>query len=78
MRIQISQQVMRFLRSQAAPPEFRRMIESLRTDPYPEWARKIPDKPNWYEVPIAGYWMIYEVDTGGPETVIRVAITENI
>ena len=77
MRIQVSQQVMRLLRSQAAP-DIRRMIESLRTNPYPEWAREIPDKPHWYEVPIGGYWLIYEVDTSGPETVIRVAAAENI
>lgn len=51
----------------------RRAIESLKTNPVPDWAVPLPDRPGAYEWLVAGYWVMYEVDQSNPsETVIRV------
>lgn len=51
----------------------RRAIESLKTNPVPEWALPLPDRPGSYEWLVAGYWIMYEVDQSNPsETVIWV------
>ena len=77
MRVHYSFSVSRFLRSLGQDgAELRRVVESLLKSPYPEWARKLPDRPGHYEFFSAGYWVIYEVSTGGSETVVRVLVIE--
>jgi hypothetical protein len=72
---------MRIHRSQALterwhtlPAEVRRFVESLRIDPRPEWARPIAERPGYYEIPVAGYWIGWQINTTGGETVIEVGI----
>jgi hypothetical protein len=56
--------------------ELRRAVEALLKNPYPEWARKLPDRQNHYEFFSDGFWVVYEVNFGGPETVIKVLVIE--
>lgn len=71
-----SREVSAFVRALGeAGMEVRRAIELLKSNPHPEWARKRPE-PGFYEFPVAGRWIIYEVDISDMETVIRVTIVE--
>jgi hypothetical protein len=55
----------------------RRAIESLKTNPVPEWAHEVPEWPDRYEWFVAGYWLVYEIDKSNPsETIIRVILAE--
>jgi len=70
---------MRIYRSQALterwhtlPAEVRRFVESLQTNLRHEWARPVPERPGRYELPVAGYWLTWQVDTTGGETTIAV------
>lgn len=58
------------------PPEIRQFVESLKIDSEPKSARSLPERPGRYEDFIAGLWVIWEVDTTGSETIIRVTISE--
>lgn len=58
------------------PPEIRGFVNSLKVNPRPEGARSIPERPGRFEDFIAGYWIIWEVDQSGSETIVRVEITE--
>jgi len=76
MRIHLSQQAMQVYRDPDTPSELRQAIQSLRVNQKPEWVRRTPERPNRYEFPIGGYWIIYEVDNSGAETVIKVEVIE--
>ncbi len=54
------------------PAEIRRFVESLRTNQQPEWVRPVPERPGRYELPVAGYWIAWQVDDTGGETTISV------
>ncbi len=58
------------------PAEIRSFVESLRTNPRPEWARPIPERPGRYELPVAGYWLMWQIDETGGETTIAVWFVE--
>jgi hypothetical protein len=79
MRFHYSFQVSKLLRDlkeEGAP--LRRAIEALKKNLFPEDAMQVKGYPNRYEIFVMGYWMIYEVDQSGGETVIWVtAIEEN-
>jgi hypothetical protein len=66
--------LLRDLKEQGAP--LRRAIEALKQNPLPEDAMKVEGYPNRYELLVAGYWIVYEVDRGGGETVIRITVIE--
>lgn len=78
MRMHYSQDITILIRSLGEDgAALRRAIESLKTNSVPEWARPIPDRPGMYEWLVAGYWLLYEVNTSNQsETVIRVIIAE--
>jgi hypothetical protein len=79
MRIHYSQQVVILVRSLGEEgAALRRALEALKTNPVPEWARPIPDRPGMYEWLVEGYWIIYEVDrSNASETVIRAILIES-
>ena len=78
MRFRYSFAVSKFLRdlgSAGAP--IRRMIETLHRDITPEDARKVEGYASRYEVFVAGYWIMYEIDRSDPsETVVWVILVE--
>lgn len=76
MRIHLSQQAMQVYRDPNVPAELRQAIQSLRINQKPEWARCTPERPNRYEFPISSYWIVYEIDNSGSETVIKVEVIE--
>lgn len=78
MRMHYSQQVTRLVRSLGEDgAELRRAIEALKTNPVPDWARPIPERPGGFEWLVAGYWILYEVDRSNPgDTVIRIVTIE--
>ncbi len=78
MRFQYSFAVSKLLRDlKEAGIPLRRMIESLRQNPFPEDAIKVADYANRYEIFVAGYWIVYDVDRSNPsEMVIRVILIE--
>jgi hypothetical protein len=68
--------LLRDLKEQGAP--LRRVIEGLKNNLFPEDALKVDGYANRYEIFVSGYWIIYEVDQSGGETIILVtAIEEN-
>jgi len=68
--------LLRDLKDEGAP--LRRAIEALRQNPFPEDALPVDGYENRYEMFVIGYWIVYEVDQRGGETVIQVAaIKEN-
>jgi hypothetical protein len=77
MRVHISSQVQK-LRYQLgeAGNELRQALESLKTNPTPEWARKVEEYESRYEFFMAGYWVIYEIKQDRGETVIVVSAME--
>lgn len=78
MRFHYAFGVSKLLRDlQEAGAPLRRMIESLRKDPFPEDVLKVEGYLDRYEVFVAGYWIVYEVDRSNPsEMVIRVILIE--
>jgi hypothetical protein len=67
--------LLRDLREEGAP--LRRMIESLQRNPVPEDAWKVEGYPGRYEVFVAGYWILYDLDRSNPsETVVWVISVE--
>ena len=58
------------------PKEVRRFIEKLRLTPRLSSAMTIPERPNYYEEFITGYWIGWTVDDSSNETVIAVGIVE--
>lgn len=73
---------MRIYRSQALterwhllPAEVRRFVEALRVNQRPEWARPVPERPGRFELPVAGYWITWQIDNTGGETTIAVWFT---
>lgn len=75
MRIHYSFYVAKLLRDLGENGiELRRAVESLLQNPRPEWGRAIPDRPGFYEFPIAERWIVYEIDETGGETVLRVTV----
>lgn len=67
--------LLRELKEAGAP--LRRMIESLQKDPFPEDALKVEGFANRFEVFVAGYWIVFEVDQSNPsETVVWVISVE--
>ena len=67
--------LLRDLREAGAP--LRRMIESLRQNPLPADAIKVEGYLERYEVFVAGYWIVYEIDRSNPsEMVVRVILIE--
>lgn len=53
----------------------RRMIESLFTDPRPDWAMPVAGEREHFEFAASGLWVQYKIDAGG-ETVIQAVIIE--
>ena len=81
MRFHYSFQVSKLLRDlKELGAPLRRAIEALRHNPIPEDARAIPERPGRYEIHVRvsqrGYWVIYEIDESGSETVITVSVIE--
>ncbi len=78
MRFHYSFAVSKFLRElQEAGAPIRRQIEALRENPTPDDVLKIEGYEGRYELFVAGYWIVYEVDTRDPsETIIRVILIE--
>jgi hypothetical protein len=76
MRMQADRQLMTVLRNLETPPEVRRAIESLLKNPYPEWAKMIPERENRYEFFETGFWVAYEVSIDRGETVITVLLID--
>lgn len=76
MRIHVSQAALIVLRDPNTPTEVRQAVASLAVNQKPEWARRTPERTNRYEFPIEGYWIVYEIDNSGAETVIRVEVIE--
>jgi len=77
MRVQISPQVQK-LRYQLGERgnELRRALESLKSNPIPDWVRKVEGYEARYEFFMAGYWVIYEIQQDRGETVIVVSAME--
>lgn len=68
--------LLRELKEEGAP--LRRTIEGLRKQLFPADALKVDGYANRYELFVAGYWIVYEVDQQGGETIVLVtAIEEN-
>jgi hypothetical protein len=78
MRMHCSRQVTAFLRSLGAEGEaLRRAVESLKTNPTPDWALPVPDEPGMYDWLVEGCWVTYEIDiSNASETVIRAILIE--
>jgi hypothetical protein len=77
MRMHYSYQVSKLLRDLGDEgAELRRALESLKVNQTPDWAREITERPGRYEFPVAGKWIVYEVDRTGMETVISVTVIE--
>jgi len=78
MRFHYSFAVSSFLRElKEAGSPIRRQIEALRENPYPDDILKIEGYEGRYEMFVAGYWVVYEVDTSNPsETIIRIILVE--
>lgn len=77
MRMHYSFQVSKLLRDLGeSGAELRRALESLKDNSTPDWAIEMPERPGRYEFPVAGRWVIYEIDKTGMETVIRVTVVE--
>ena len=74
MRLQRSDRLQR--RWYGLPAEVRSFIESLKTNPRPDGIRRIPERPNYYEEFVAGFWIGWQVDESGSETIIRVTISD--
>jgi hypothetical protein len=69
--------LLRALREEGAP--LPRAIEALAKNPFPEEARIVEGYPNRREIFVRGYWIIYDVDQSGGETVIwMMAVKETI
>ena len=80
MRLHYSQQVIILIHSLGEEgAALRRALESLKSNPVPEWVLPIPDRPGMYELFVDGYWNTYEVDRSNPsETVVRaIVVTPN-
>ena len=54
----------------------RRMIESLFTDPRPDWAMPVAGEKDRFEFVAAGLWVQYKIDRTGGETIIKAIIIE--
>jgi len=78
MRFHYSFAVSKFLRDmKEAGIPLRRMIESLRSNPLPEDVIKVEGYASRYELFVAGYWVVYEVDRSDPsETIVWVILIE--
>lgn len=50
-----------------AGAEIRRAVEGLKINPYPGWAREMPETPRHFEFFVADRWIHYEVDTNDME-----------
>ncbi len=59
------------------PAEVRRFVESLRTNQPSVWARPIPERTGYFEQPVAGYWIGWQVVKTESETIIIVGIADN-
>jgi hypothetical protein len=79
MRVHLSQKVLRLWYQLGEDgTEVRRALEGLKQNPLPEWVRKVEGHEALYEFFVAGYWIVYEINQMGGETVIVVsAIEEN-
>lgn len=60
------------------PPEVRVFVEALKRNPHPTEAYAITERPGYYEDFIAGYWLGWQVDDSGNETIIRVTISQQL
>lgn len=77
MRMHYSYQVSKLLRDLGDEgKELRRALESLQENPTPDWAVAVPERPGRYEFPVAGRWIVYDVDRAGMEMVIRVTVID--
>jgi len=78
MRLHYSFVVSQFLRQlKEAGAPIRRAIEALQKEPTPEDALKVEGYVSRYELFVAGYWVVYEVDRTDPsETIVWVILIE--
>ena len=79
MRLHYSFQAVKLLRTLGSEGVgLRRTIESLLNNPIPDDVLVSKARPGRYELFHFGYWIVYEIDQSGAETIIRVtAIEEN-
>ena len=76
MRIHLSQQALKFLRSLGEQgAELRQAVESLKQNPTPDWAITLTG--NHYEFFTAGYWLLYEIDSTTSETIVRITAIQD-
>lgn len=67
--------LLRELKETGAP--LRRLIESLQDNLFPNDVLKVEGYANRYEIFVAGYWIVYEIDQSDPdETVVWVILIE--
>ncbi|GEM_PF-1568607 len=78
MRFHYSFAVSKFLRDmKEAGAPIRRAIEALQKNPTPDDALKVDGYASRYEVFVAGYWVVYEIDRTDPsETVVWIISIE--
>jgi mRNA-degrading endonuclease RelE of RelBE toxin-antitoxin system len=77
MRVHLSREVLQiWYRLGEEGAELRRVLEGLKKNPVPEGVRAIEGYPNRYELFVAGYWIVYEIDQSGGETVVIVSAIE--
>jgi hypothetical protein len=77
MRVHLSREVieqLHALKEQGAP--LRQAIEALKQNPMPADVLALENRPSEYELFSSGYWITYEIDRTGAETVIRVSLIE--
>lgn len=77
MRFHYSFEVSRLLRAlKEEGAVLRRTVEGLKENPFPEDAMVVEGHPSRREIFVRGYWIVYEVDRTGGETVIWITAIE--
>lgn len=60
----------------AANSDLRTFVQKLGENPMPTGALESKVRPGTREEFVSGYWVIWEIDKSGSETIIRVTISE--
>jgi hypothetical protein len=77
MHVRLTPEVIRTLHElREQGTAIRQVIEGLQQNPTPADVLAINDRPDRYELFSNGYWIVYEIDRSGPETVVRVITIE--
>lgn len=56
--------------------DLREAIKRLVDDPTPEFSRPLPERHNYYEIEVSGYWIGYQVVE--EQRIIRVVLIEEM